>query len=210
MNKIPSWLHKPANINPEVLPKIQDELIQLFNETKTSYLYTDKTMGFSTQNLFNKVELLKKLPTLARELSRLKIIKYFDTLCLFWLRPGFTELPIHIDDPEFNVNIALNIPVQGCRGSYTVWYDAEIDFDANIPDYATDGVYDPGGRTVKDGAREIERIDSGTPAWVNISVPHQGLYVQGQERINASIRFTTEIYDIIDSNFFNEQLVLRE
>jgi hypothetical protein len=125
------------------------------------------------------------------------------------LRPGFAELPIHIDDPEFNVNVALNIPVQGCRDSYTVWYDAEIDFSANIPDYATDGIYNPGGRVIKGQAKEIDRIDSGDPSWVNISVPHQGIYIGGQERINASIRFTSDIYNILDSEFFNEHLVMR-
>jgi hypothetical protein len=210
MNKIPNWLHKPANIDSKVLPRIQEELLQLFNETKNSYLYTDKTMGFSTKDLFTKVELLKKTPSLTRELTRLKIVKYFDALCLFWLRPGYAELPIHVDDPDFNVNIALNIPVTGCRGSYTVWYDAEIDFDAKIPEYATDGIYDPGGRIIKGQAKEIDRMDSGDPSWVNISVPHRGIYASGEERINASIRFTSEIYDIIDSEFFNNQLVIRE
>lgn len=209
MNKIPNWLHKPANIDLKTLPDIQAELLALFEETKTSTLYSDKTMGFSTKDLYNKLDLLKKLPSLARELNRLKIIKYFDVLCVFWLRPDYEELPIHIDDPNFGVTVALNIPVQGCSGSYTVWYDAEIDFGAKIPDYATDGIYDPGGRTIKGQAKEIDRIDSGIPSWVNIAVPHKGIYISGQERINASLRFTSEIYEIIDSEFFNQQLVTR-
>lgn len=209
MNKIPNWLHQPANINSNALADIQLEILNLFNETKTSRLFSEKTMGFSTKDLYNKVELLKKLPSLTRELNRLKILKYFDILCLFWLRPEYSELPIHIDDPEFNVNVALNIPVQGCTGSYTVWYNAEIDFNAKIPDYATDGIYDPGGRTIKGTAKEIARIDSGIPSWVNIAVPHRGMYISGQERINASLRFTSEIYDILDSEFFNQQLVMR-
>jgi hypothetical protein len=90
-----------------------------------------------------------------------------------------------------------------------VWYDAEIDFNAKIPDYATDGIYDPGGRTITGTAKEIARIDSGVPSWVNIAVPHRGMYISGQERINASLRFTSEIYDILDSEFFNQQLVMR-
>jgi len=40
-------------------------------------------------------------------------------------------------------------------------------------------------------------------------VPHRGMYISGQERINASLRFTSEIYDILDSEFFNQQLVMR-
>lgn len=210
MNKIPTWLHRPANIDKQVLPNIQAELLSLFEETKSSVLYSDKTMGYNTKDLYDKLDLLKKLPSLSRELHRLKLLKYFNSLCLFWLRPGFDQLPIHIDDPEFRDNVALNIPVQGCNGSFTIWYNAEIDFDSKIPDYATDGIYDPGGRIIKGTAQEIARLDSGISSWVNISVPHQGVYIEGQERINASIRFTQKFYDdILDSEFFTKQLVMR-
>lgn len=206
MNKIPEWLHKPANIDPDRLPQIQEELLSLFEDMKQSYLYSETTMGFTTETVYTKKELLHKIPILARELNRLKILKYFNIIGLFRLKPGLSELPIHIDDPSHTINIALNIPVIGCEDSYTVWYDAEIDYNAGIPAYASDGKYDPGGRMIKGEAKEISRVNCSFPSWVNIARPHQGVYTGTTERINASIRFTSGIYDVIDTDFFKMNL----
>jgi hypothetical protein len=209
MNKIPNWQHLPARIDVERLPMVQQELFSIFNEMRSMAIASEHSMGFSTEGNYNKIELLQKIPNTAKLLNDLKLVKYFRHIGLFWLRPGLSELPIHIDDPLHKENIALNIPVMNCADSYTVWYDAEIDYNTKIPDYATDGKYDPGGRVIKGSAREIDRVNCSFPSWVNLAVPHQGVYTGSAERINASFRFTDKFYDLVDTEYFYNNLVMR-
>lgn len=209
MNKIPKWLHLPAKIEHNRLPLVQAELLAIFNEMKKLPIASEQSMGFSTEGIYDKRDLLLKIPETVRLLNDLKLMKYFKYFGLFWLRPGFSELPIHIDDPAYGETIALNIPVANCQESCTVWYEADIDYDAKIPDYATDGKYDPGGRVIKGVAREIDRVDCSFPSWVNIAVPHQGLHQGTDQRINASFRFTDKFYEIVDTEYFYNNLVMR-
>lgn len=209
MNKIPTWRHLPAKIDAARLPAVQQELLAMFNEMRSMPIASEQSMGFSTGGIYEKKDLLLKIPNTVKLLNDLKLITYFKYFGLFWLRPGLSELPIHIDDPTYNENIALNIPVLECADSYTIWYDAEVDYDAKIPDYATDGKYDPGGRVIKGPAREIDRVNCSFPSWVNVAVPHQGYYTGSAERINASFRFTDKFYNLVDTEYFYDNLVMR-
>ena len=110
MNKTPTWRHLPAKIDAARLPAVQQELLAMFNEMRSMPIASEQSMGFSTGGIYEKKDLLLKIPNTVKLLNDLKLITYFKYFGLFWLRPGLSELPIHIDDPTYNENIALNIP----------------------------------------------------------------------------------------------------
>jgi hypothetical protein len=92
-------------------------------------------------------------------------------------------------------DIAMNIPMVRCEGTYTVWYDAKI-VDQELPTYAIGSeivkiarVCDP--RT----AVEIGRCDSNIPHWINVNVPHRPETHHDQLRMAASIRFSPSPID---------------
>jgi hypothetical protein len=204
---IPDWLHHPSAIADSALPAIQHELLSLFEYLMTTEQGDPGTLGVTTSGQLTRQELLERLPATVQELARLRIDRYLEFVGIFWLRPGADKLPIHIDDPSGAYSFALNIPVQNCHESWTVWYDAEIDYDAPIPEAATAAKYDPGGRVIRGTAREIDRVNSGFSSWVNISVPHRGITLGQESRLNASLRFNPAIKPLIFSNYFQRYLI---
>jgi hypothetical protein len=176
----PDWLYYPANIDQ--LPAVQKELIKLSVITRKDNLvpYTSTFVEVSNKDLINKT-----CPVLVQELQRLKLYDTLGFIALISVDCS-KEFPPHVDVGD---DIAVNIPLINCEGTYTVWYRAEI-VDKELPKYAIGSeiarqarVCDP--RT----AVEIGRCDSSIPHWINVNVPHRPETHHDQLRLAASLRF---------------------
>jgi hypothetical protein len=184
----PDWLHHEPSLNSELLPAIQKELLKLFVQTKKDTLvpYTSTAVEISHKEL-----MCNTCTTLMQEFRRLGIYDNF-WLITFISVDSNREFPPHVD---VGVDIALNIPLINCEGTYTVWYDGKIK-DQSLPDYAI-------GTSVVEMARvadprtvtEIGRCDSSIPHWINVNMLHRPETHHNQLRVAASIRFNPEPLD---------------
>ena len=178
----PNWLFHQANLNFPKLSDIQKELLKLLVYTKNQTLvpYTSTFVDVPAQTV------LERCPLLLEQLKNLNLLDKFFTM-------GFISVdadhifPPHIDGDV--TDIALNIPLLGCEGTYTVWYDGKIT-DNELPSYAI------GSEIVKiarvcdpRSAVEIDRCDSSIPHWINVNVFHRPETHHNQFRVAASLRF---------------------
>ena len=176
----PDWLYHPANIDQ--LPTIQKELLKLSVITCKDNLvnYTSTFVGVNYREIIDRT-----CPVLVQELQRLKLYDILDFIAIISVDCS-KEFPPHVDVGD---DIAVNIPLVNCEGTYTVWYDAEI-IDQELPTHAIGSdsakqarICDP--RT----AVEIGRCDSSIPHWINVNVPHRPETHHDQLRLAASLRF---------------------
>lgn len=184
----PDWLYHEPSLNPELLPAIKKELLKLFIQTKKDALvsYTSTAVEICHKELMRNT-----CTTLMQEFQRLGIYNNFFVITFISVE-STREFPPHVD---VGVDIALNIPLINCEGTYTVWYDGKIK-DQSLPDYAIGTsivkitrVVDP--RT----AVEIGRCDSNIPHWINVNMLHRPETHHNQLRVAASIRFNPEPLD---------------
>ena len=178
----PDWLYHPANLNMDLLPVIQKELIKLSVVTKKNNLVPYTSTFVEIKNL-KLIELM--CPVLIQELKKLELYDTFGLIAIISVDCS-KEFPPHVDVGD---DIAMNIPLINCEGTYTVWYDAKI-IDQELPSYAIGSeivkiarICDP--RT----AVEIGRCDSTIPHWINVNVPHRPETHHDKLRMAASIRF---------------------
>lgn len=184
----PDWLYHEPSLNTELLPTIQKELLKLFVQTKKDTLvpYT------STFVEINDKELMRKTCTvLMQEFQQLGIYDNFFVISFISVESN-QEFPPHVD---VGVDIALNIPLINCEGTYTVWYDGQLK-DQGLPIYAIGSpiaeisrVANP--RTVT----EIGRCDSSIPHWINVNMLHRPETHHDRLRVAASVRFDPEPVD---------------
>lgn len=184
----PDWLCHQANLDFSKLPGIQKELLKLLVSTKNQNLvpYTSTFVEIRSQIVLEQCTLLSE------QLKNLNLIDQFFTMGLISVDADHI-FPPHVDGDV--ADIALNIPLMGCDGTYTVWYDGELT-DQGLPTYAIGSpiaeiarVADP--RTVT----EIGRCDSSIPHWINVNVFHRPETHHNQFRVAASLRFAPEPVD---------------
>ena len=99
MNKIPTWRHLPAKIDAARLPAVQQELLAMFNEMRSMPIASEQSMGFSTGGIYEKKDLLLKIPNTVKLLNDLKLITYFKYFGLFWLL-GFWTLGLYKENSK--------------------------------------------------------------------------------------------------------------
>jgi hypothetical protein len=178
----PDWLYHTPELDLNKLPVIQKELLKLFLLTKKDNLvpYTSTFTETADGEL-----IIKTCPTLVEELKRLKLFE-ITKFVAFISVDSQREFPPHVD---VGVDIALNIPLLNCEGTYTVWYDGEIT-QKGLPDYAI-------GTEIAKISRlgnprnltEIGRCDANKPHWINVNVLHRPETHHDRFRVAASIRF---------------------
>lgn len=176
----PDWLYQQANLNADILPEIQKELLQIFEFSKQFCL-----VPYTSTFMYLEVEQIKDCPILLQELDRLKLKQNFMALA-FVSVVNDKEFPPHVDAGN---EVALNIPLLNCSETYLVWYDGKIT-EEKIPEYVI------GAPVAKDaclgdseGLTEIDRIESNSPYWINVNVLHRPVTMHNNFRLAASLRF---------------------
>jgi hypothetical protein len=184
----PDWLYCEPNLTPTLLSAIQIELQKVFSKTKTKkdnlVPYTSTYVEFNNINGF----ITKTCPILAKELTRLNLLDRLETVAFISVVADH-EFPAHID---VGVDVALNIPLLNCDGTYTVWYDGQLaqGDDANRYPYAL-GSNSANNACAGDISNliEIDRCHANKPLWINVNVLHRPVTTHNKFRVAASLRF---------------------
>lgn len=199
--------HQISNI-PN-LTDIQQELYEYMLSVKPS---TDTWTG--TVVFLQKAKIYKQTPLFNEYLKSLGVFDRWYYSLLIYTNQGKT-LPIHVDRPPWqneHGRYGLNIPVYNCENTYTVWYeDCDIDYNdeetgnaiVDMSRHVSDAYYKEGYRTArfikKDSSyREIDRLDSSKPAWVDYTIPHQPITNHNMPRALFTTRFVPDVSDIIN------------
>jgi len=190
----PSWFYKPVQI--ENLEAIQKELLTVlykrvpnFDTAPPMFYYTSREEVESDAPLYTA---------------------YIESLGLLdkWIvSPIITtnyhqQFPIHIDSSDwYTKSYGLNIPIINCEDTYTVWYDAEIDYGATVVKQRNEEEASriSVARLVKPNttSTEIARWHTKDPAWINVSIPHAPVSNHNKPRALISARFSPELHDIL-------------
>jgi hypothetical protein len=197
----PDWLYRPANISKEKVQIFSKELYTLYTVTqKKNTNIPPNTTCFMIVPDFRKFDLLcpKLNYFLSKEWGIRDYVLYMAFICLS------SDLPMSAHIDGLKIDIALNMPVQNCHDSFTVWHNVYPEKKEMLSGYNN---YDgPNGIVSEDPAwdcgptselTEIGRCPVSEPHWVNISVPHNPISNHSQFRINASFRFN---YKLVDPN----------
>jgi hypothetical protein len=184
----PKWTYKPIEI--ENLEEIQNELMQVLYKEMPDFLTASPQFLYV---LRSRIEPHAPLYT-----------KFIESLGLLdrWLYSALITtnnnepFPIHVDSLNWKTRCyGLNLPLVNCAGTYTVFYDADINAEQ-----FTD-VSDPinSARVIQEGvtATEIDRYETVIPAWVNTRIPHAPVSTHGMPRALISARFKPELHDIL-------------
>ena len=107
------------------------------------------------------------------------------------------DSPIHVDSEDWKErSYALNIPLINCENSHTVWYDVkDLDPDAYSGDDQTAKGYKSARGFNPATSKEIARLETANPAWINVSIPHRAENTNDNLRLIISTRFWPEIHD---------------
>ena len=178
----PTWCFKPIDI-PN-LSTIQSEFQSILSELismEVQYKYFHIDRARIESKVPSYVEFLKSIGLLDRWIYSALVVTTNDA-----------EFPIHVDATDWTSRcFALNLPIQNCDDSYTVWYDAKINPNPIPGDETSNRSL---ARICYD-ATEICRMPATTPAWVNISVPHRPVTEHNKLRAVISARFDPELHD---------------
>ena len=130
-----------------------------------------------------------------------KLCSYLRDIDLFdrWDTTGISKLDPHSDlmlHSDGRCRWALNLPILNCDQSYTIWYDAER--KGNVSNVIVEGQETAATyvRYRADTAREIDRVCSDVPVWVNVHTPHAAINLSKHTRMLLSLRFTPELDDL--------------
>lgn len=176
----PNWLYRRPSLDVDQLPEIKKELLQVFEFSKQLCL-----VPYTSTFMYLEVEQIKDCPVLLQELDRLQLKQNFIALAFVSVVDD-REFPAHVDNGN---EIALNIPLLNCSGSFLVWYDGKIS-ETPVPEYAV-GHPLAGEACVGDSESlvEIGRIESDQPYWINVNVLHRPVTMHDNFRLIASLRF---------------------
>lgn len=184
----PSWFYKPIQVDN--LEEIQKELSAIIYKKIPNFesaipafkmVYRDEIEPFAP--LY--VGLLESLGILDKWVYSPIISTNYNV-----------QFPIHIDNIDWiDGSYGLNLPVINCENTYTVWYDAEIDYTPVLQSSDPRNV----SRLVKHGTpvKEIARWHMKDPAWINFSIPHAPVSYHGKARAVMSARFKPELHDLL-------------
>lgn len=180
--KQPSWFFKPIDV-PNLL-SIQNEFQVILSELismeeKYKYFHIDRA----------RIE--SNVPSYAKFLENIGLLDRWIYSALI-VTTSNEEFPVHVDAMDWNSRCyALNLPIQNCDDSYTVWYDAKINTDPVPGDETSNRKL---ARLCYD-ATEICRMPATMPAWINISIPHRPVTYHNKVRAIISARFDPELHD---------------
>lgn len=184
----PDWLYRYPKLSVEALPAIKKELQKLFvlSEQYSLVPYTSTYMEAGDNEFIDQY-----CPTLCKELQRLKLRDSLKVLAFISVVSD-KHFPAHVDVES---DVALNIPLINCDGTYTVWYDGQPQ-SKEFDDYLI-GV--ESARTAIEGTAdslvEIDRCEANVPRWINVNVLHRPETHHDQFRVAASLRFDPEPLD---------------
>lgn len=207
--KAPDWLYKEANISKNDVHLIKLELLKYINAwaLQNNTKLMDIKSQFIGIDIRKNNNLVSSLPVLMNVLGNFGIDKLLSVLAFIVVTPD-KYFPIHIDceDPTV-MSFALNIPVLNCEDTVTVWYDTLPESESQ---YSIAGTYHGEHATVcsQSNAKEIGKCEANTPHWVNISKPHAPVCSHSKLRINASLRFTPEIYNFIEDGSLENKMII--
>jgi hypothetical protein len=124
-------------------------------------------------------------------LQRLKLRNSFKVLAFISVVID-KHFPAHVDAAS---EVALNIPLLNCDGTYTVWYDGQLE-SKEFDDYLIGA---ESARTAMQGDAgslvEIDRCEANVPRWINVNVLHRPETTHNKFRVAASLRFDPEPLD---------------
>lgn len=178
----PNWLYQHPSLDANTLPKIKNELLQLFDTLKAGWSNPVTTISrwtpLSNENIKNIC------PSLLQELDRLGLQKNLIGVAFISLVDD-QQFGVHVDN---NDDVSLNIPLLNCSGTYTVWYDCQ--FVKNIKKWANDDLIDK-----LHTLTEINRVEADLPYWINVNVLHQPVATHKNFRLAAGLRFDPQPLD---------------
>jgi hypothetical protein len=191
----PTWFYKTVDISD--LDQIQQEFKKII-EWKYLTSFDDKQFGEYSSNYIalNKVLIEKYAPTFVTTLKNLNLFERWETTTISGTKNYSSKTSIvHVDDQSWERRCyALNIPIQNCHDSYTVWYDVkpqsgtlglgQASLHKNVLGFAENNII-----------KEIARLAVSQPAFVNISIPHRPVTNHDELRLLISSRFTPEIHE---------------
>lgn len=184
----PDWLYQQPNLSVDVFPFIKKELLTLFELTKTLTLvpYTSTYMEINNDEWVEQ-----HCPTLCKELQKLNLRDSLKVVAFVSVVID-KHFPAHVDAMS---EVALNIPLINCDGTYTVWYDGQPqskEFDNYLIGVES-------ARTAIEGTAdsliEIDRCEANAPRWINVNVLHRPETQHDKFRVAASLRFDPEPLD---------------
>ena len=184
----PDWLYQQPALNVDALPSIKKELQKLFVLTKQFSLvpYTSTYMEIGDSVLIDQ-----HCPILCKELQNLKLRDSLKVVAFISIVID-KYFPAHVDAKS---EVALNIPLINCDGTYTVWYDGQVQ-SKEFDDYLI-GV--ESARTAIEGDSdsliEIDRCEANVPRWINVNMLHKPETTHNNFRVAASLRFDPEPLD---------------
>jgi len=182
----PDWLYHPAAIDSNRLPAIRQELASIYHQIPDRHKW-----GSTTFNMVDDQKIIQDhCPVLCEHLQQMKILNWLSFIGFITVNPEM-KFPMHIDNNPGEFEIALNIPVENCHDSYTVWYNAEISKKSPVPYIKTiDAEVENTAMLIDEAsAVEIGRFSADVPAWININVPHNLVCSHDLIRVGATLRF---------------------
>jgi hypothetical protein len=186
----PSWLYKPIEVpNLDIIQHEFKEMFKSFGHDVFSK-YDVNIAGI------NKSLLEKSAPAYIQFLKEINLYdRWYSSFWAGTIGDGADKCTAHVDCADWTErSFALNIPIQNCHNSYTIWYDVEI--SEGIENYGLASRY-PGslGFLEKDIKGEIGRLPSTQPAFINVGLPHRPMTFHNEPRLSISTRFSPELFD---------------
>jgi hypothetical protein len=209
MSKAPSWLYKPANISEKDAKLIRLEILYFLNNWCKSRNIALQSLQSQFIGEVTSINEFHTNSVLRRVLTDMKIEHLFNFLSFIVVTEN-RYFPIHIDHYNTDwMSFGLNIPILNCDGSKTVWYDSLPDENDDMPDYISELTVHGkiAMKCVQDHVQEIGSCDANVPHWINVSVPHAPKCTHSKLRINSSLRFHSDIYELLDDGTFENLMV---
>jgi len=194
MKQSVDWIYQPLNIDNTIVIKWQNEFKNLALKISPDLeLHQNKLIAE-----FDHEVIYKFCPSFKQFLTQEKILDNLFYVC-FIINKG-KDLPIHNDG--FSPKYALNVPIDNCKNTYTVFYDATLT-EKHTVEHASESFPQVSYGLYADEttATEIARIDANHPHWINITVPHKAEVYNDALRVNCSIRFQDSIVDYLINKY---------
>lgn len=216
---VPDFLCKPAAMDLQLFPVIQEEAYRLFLEMY-KVVPDKKRIFYYFQKPEFQTTVAMHCPTLLSELRRLNLYNFF--LRLLFVQDYYNPekpMPAHRDYP-YNFaydNLGLNIPVRNYDHSYTVFYEGQDAAENNWHENYEHALGTPNIEVAvlgqQDSIREIARFKIDRPVWINSYALHAARHDPETDlenpRLILSLRFSS-MKHLFDNGYFDEHLVANE
>ena len=183
----PKWLYKPIEV--ENLKEIQREIIPIIYKKIPDFFKAEPQFIHIMRD-----EIEPFAPLYTEFIKKFGVIEQWYWCAIITTNLGL-DFNIHVDSTEWEKRCyGLNLPIINCEGTYTVWYDAEIEST-----FFDDADFRSVARIKKPNtdATEIGRWDMSNPAWINTSIPHRPESTHKKPRAIISARFDPELHDLL-------------